>query len=196
LFLAVVNLPKVVGHEASPLWDTFPADPQLRRQTVVVVNPVSLGEGWLRAQIRQYHGEPFPARTLLLTTACSTARLKRVDGRTLVVRVRGGYLPPRGGWRECEPPPVFSVVYSAQFLERLVRGDRNRLKRGETIELEAVTIEISELTEDGRPATVTFRFRAALEDSSLRWLRATEDGYVPFQPPAIGETTEVPSPVR
>lgn len=192
LFLAVVNLPRVVGRAAGPLWDTFPADPPLAAQTVVVVNPVSLGEGWLRAQIRQYHGQPFPARTLLLTSACSTARVKRIDDRTLVVRVRGGYLPPHGGWRGCGRPPVFSVVYATQFLDRLVRGDKNPLRLGETIKLNVVTIEIRELTEDGRPAAVTFRFRTVLEDPSLRWLRATEDGYVPFQPPAVGETVELP----
>lgn len=196
IFLAMLHLPKILGHEASPLWDTFPTDPQLPNQTVVIVNPVSLGEAWLRAQIREYHGEPFPASTLLLTSACSTVRLKRIDERTLVVRPRGGYLPPRGRWPECDRPPVFSVVYAAQFLERLVRGDGNPLRLGETIELKAVTIEIGELTGDGRPASVSFRFRAALEDPSLRWLQATKDGYVPFRPPAIGATVEVPSPVH
>ncbi len=66
----------------------------------------------------------------------------------------------------------------------------------ETIDLTAVTIEITELTDDGRPAEATFRFRVPLEDPSLRWLFVKDFRYVPFIVPCIGETVEVPSPLR
>ena len=66
----------------------------------------------------------------------------------------------------------------------------------ETIDLTAVTIEITELTDDGRPAEATFRFRVPLEDPSFRWLFVKDFRYVPFVVPGIGETLEVPSPLR
>jgi len=193
MLLVLVNTPRLMGHEAGLLWDTFPADPQLRSQTVVVVNPVSLAEVLMRAQLRHYEGQPYPARTLMLAPSLCSASLKRTDSRTLVVRPRGGFLPPPGrspGGRQRSP--AVSIVHVVRMLEQLIRDRRNPLKLGQTIDLSAVTIEITALTADGRPAEATFRFRVPLEDPSLRWLQATSEGYVPFRLPAIGETVEVP----
>ncbi len=66
----------------------------------------------------------------------------------------------------------------------------------ETIDLSAVTIKITELTDDGRRAEATFRFRVSLEDPSLRWLFVQDFRYVPFIVPGMSETVEVPSPLR
>lgn len=62
---------------------------------------------------------------------------------------------------------------------------------GQTVELTTATIEITELTADGRVAEARFRFRVPLEDPSLRWLMVTRQGYEPMRPPAVGETVEV-----
>ena len=59
----------------------------------------------------------------------------------------------------------------------------------------SVRIEMTELMPDGRPAEATFRFRVPLEDSSLRWFQITDKGYEAFEPPAIGQTVEVESPL-
>ena len=66
----------------------------------------------------------------------------------------------------------------------------------ETIDLTAVTIEITALTADGRPAEATFRFRIPLEDPSFRRLFVKDFRYLPFSVQGIGETVEVPSPLR
>ena len=66
----------------------------------------------------------------------------------------------------------------------------------ETIDLSAVTIEITELTDDGRRAEATFRFLVSLEDPSSRRLYVRDFRYVPFVVPGIDETVEVPSPLR
>ena len=66
----------------------------------------------------------------------------------------------------------------------------------ETIELPTASIEITDLTDDGRPAEATFRFRVSLEDPSLRRLYVRDFRYVPFAVPGMSETAEVPSPLR
>jgi hypothetical protein len=50
-----------------------------------------------------------------------------------------------------------------------------------------MTVEIMELTGDGRPAEAAFTFTVPLEDPSLRWLQYKNGSFVPFTPPAIGE---------
>ena len=69
------------------------------------------------------------------------------------------------------------------------------MRHHETIDLTAVTIEITELTDDGRRAEATFCFRVPLEDPSLRWLFVQDFRYVPFIVPDIGKTVDVPSPL-
>ena len=64
----------------------------------------------------------------------------------------------------------------------------------ETIDLTAVTIEITELTDDGRRAEAGFRFCVPLEDPSIRRLVVEDFRHVPFIVPGIGETVEMPSP--
>ncbi len=59
-----------------------------------------------------------------------------------------------------------------------------------------MTIEITELTDDGRRAEATFRFRVSLEDPSFRWLYIDDARYVPFIVPGVGETVEAPSLLR
>lgn len=192
LLVVLVNLPGLMGDDFRSIARGYPSDQQLRRQTLVIVNPISLGTEWLLTQQRRYRQEPVPERRLLLTTACSAASLTRTDAQTLVVRVQGGFLPPLGGWPDCPHPPAISPVYSLRMFDRLVRGDRNPLRLGQVIELSTATVEITELTPDGRAAEVRFRFRVPLlEDPSLRWLESSRRGFTPFDPPAIGTTAEV-----
>jgi hypothetical protein len=191
LFLVSANMMSVLGSQLSRVHQTFPSDPELSRQTAVVVHG-SWGATLSMIQSRDYRGEPLPIRILDMAPAFSSSRLTRTDARTLVVRPEGGYFPPRGWWPEGERPPMVSLVYAAQLLDQAARSTRNPLRLGETIELTTATIEVTELTPDGRPAEATFRFRVPLEDPSLRWLRVTRQGYVSSRPPAIGETVELP----
>ena len=52
-------------------------------------------------------------------------------------------------------------------------------------------VEVTELTNDGRPAEASFEFAVPLEDSSLRWLKWKDGRFEPFVLPEIGETIEV-----
>ena len=59
---------------------------------------------------------------------------------------------------------------------------------GQRVELTGMTVTVTALTEDGRPAEAAFRFSVPLEDTSLRWLNWKDDMFQPFAPPAVGET--------
>ena len=54
-----------------------------------------------------------------------------------------------------------------------------------------MTVEITALTEDDRPAEATFRFDRPLEDPSLCWLCYRENGFEPFTPPGVGASVEL-----
>jgi hypothetical protein len=194
LFLMMVRAIRVMGHGSSVLTRTYPRHPQLPRQTLVVVNSTSWGVDVFLTLVRDMEQSSLPQRSLCLTTSYSNASLTRTDDRTLVVRVHGGYLPPQGCWPDRCDPPRLSAVYATRLLDRMVRSQRNPLRLGQVIDLTSVTIEISKLMPDGRPAEVTFRFRVPLEDPSLCWLQVTEKGYVPFKLPTIGQTVEVQNP--
>ena len=54
-----------------------------------------------------------------------------------------------------------------------------------------MTVTITSLTADGRPAEATFRFDVPLESPSLLWLCFRGDGFEPFTPPAVGQEVEI-----
>jgi hypothetical protein len=194
LFLISGGAPMFVGQFSRLLLATFPNDRQLEHQTAVVIN-AGWGVSRVLIQSRCYDRQPLPAHVLDLNSLATPAIVTRLDATTLAVRPRDGFLPPPGSMVHTDrPPPVISLVYAVQLLDRLTRDERHPLQLHEQIELTTATIEITELTKDGRPAEATFRFRVPLEDPSLRWLQVTSEGYKPFRPPAIGETVEVSMP--
>ncbi|MBN1489668.1 MAG: hypothetical protein JXA69_07105 [Phycisphaerae bacterium] len=171
---------------------TFPQDAQIEEQTVVVVNAISWYSHLFLIQSRRYTGKPLPERSLSLLPSAAPGTLTRTDARTLVVRPTLGYLPPAGFPRDHgQGAPPFSFGYMLQRLDLILRRPDHPMQLGETVELTTATIEITNVTADGRPAEATFRFRVPLEDASLRWLHVTEYGYRPFTPPAVGETVRV-----
>ena len=56
-----------------------------------------------------------------------------------------------------------------------------------------MTIEITAVTDDGRPAEAAFHFTPKLKSPFLRWLRWEDGVYVPFVLPAEGETVTLPA---
>ena len=54
-----------------------------------------------------------------------------------------------------------------------------------------MTVTITSLTADGRPAEATFRFDVPLESPSLLWLCFRGGGFEPFTPPAVGQEAEI-----
>ena len=139
-------------------------------QTVVVVNSPSVFINAHLPLLKTVRGEPVPAyvrglgpSTFFLITPI---RLTRPDEHTLIMQPDGGY--PWFLFRDADHP--FAV------------GDR--------VELTGMTVEVTKLTDDGRPLEVAFHFSVPLEDPSLVWFVwfQVQDAFEPFTPPAVGET--------
>ena len=112
-----------------------------------------------------------PRHTRVLAPAIPSVTIRRLDERTLAIRPRGGYLR----WP----------------LDQVFRSERRQFALGEQVRLTGMTVTISSLTADGRPAEATFRFDVPLESPSLLWLCFRGDGFEPFTPPAVGQEAEI-----
>jgi hypothetical protein len=149
-----------------------PMDRSVEHQDVVIVNaPVVLHALYLPI-IRELNGEPVPRRTRSLAPGYAGVTLHRPDERTLVIRPGRGFLDWDG--------------------DQLVRGEHLPMFLGQRVELTGVTVEVTALTPDNRPAEASFSFDVPLEDPSLRWLFWEDGSFVPFTPPAAGETVKLP----
>jgi hypothetical protein len=51
-----------------------------------------------------------------------------------------------------------------------------------------MTVTITDVTDDDRPAVAAFRFAEPLSDPSLRWLQWKEGEYAAFKLPAVGDS--------
>jgi len=72
---------------------------------------------------------------------------------------------------------------------------RSELRPGQTISFTGVRITIEETAENGAPTRIVHRFDRRLEDPSLRWVTWQDGAYVPFVPPAVGATIDLPPAV-
>jgi hypothetical protein len=143
-------------------------DESIADQDLVIVNAPSAMHAHYVSILRSLHGEPAPKHTRVLAPAVPSITIHRPDERSLRIRPEAGYL---------------------KFpFDRLFRNADHPLTVGDRIELTGMQVEVTALTSDGRPAEALFVFDVPLEDPSLRWLRYEERQFVPFTPPAVGET--------
>jgi hypothetical protein len=120
-------------------------------------------------------GRPEPAHVRLLSVGPVGIRARRLDAHTLELTYDG----------LLAPAPM-----------RLFSSARNPMAAGSEIKLDGVTIDVTRVTSDGRPATATFRFTEPLDSPRLRWVTWQKDHFVKFAPPAAdGAVVEVPRAV-
>lgn len=184
-------LPVLMGWALTRAALSLPEDSALANQQLIVVNaPDAFSASYLTI-LRKLDGLPTPTHTRVLAPTGQTIELHRVDQRTLAVRPELGFLPPPGTPTGDSRHPSLDFVYAHQRLDQLFRSPEYPMSLGQRVELTGVSIEVTALTNDGRPAEATFRFAAPLEDPSFRWLRGELDRYVPFTPPAVGDTVRL-----
>ncbi len=146
----------------------------VEEQDVVIVNqPAALATIFLLC-MRELNDQPVPRHMRVLAPAIPSVLIHRPDVQTLTIRPKYGYLGGYLGW-----------------CDQLFRGKNHPMALGEQVKLTGMTVTVTELTDDGRPAEATFRFAVPLEDSSLRWIYWEDHQFKPFVPPAIGETIEL-----
>ncbi|MEO1087587.1 MAG: hypothetical protein AAFY88_25405, partial [Acidobacteriota bacterium] len=165
---------------------TLPNDPS---ESVVLVSAPNFYLASLAPVAQAARGEALPADLLTLATGVYGVEVERLDARTLRVRPDGGFLLPPGQAPPGQVAPAASFLHFLQTADQLYRRlepftTGERIRRGEVI------IEVVEVTPDGRPATVDFRFPAALEER--RWIRFVEwRGYEPWPLPDVGGVARI-----
>jgi hypothetical protein len=174
--------------------DSLPTDPLITDQTVLIVNTPSVFISIYGPLMQGLRGRPVPNRTLVLGSSIYPITIHRTGRKSMTIRPDGGYMPPPGS----APPGqeetlgVLHPGYFHQMLDGLYR-DGTPMIVGDSIDYGGATLEVTEVTDHGRPAEVICRFDVALEDPSLRWLQWENGVYVPFELPAVGHEVTLPA---
>ena len=144
-------------------------DPDIAECDLVIVNPPDTLPCCYIPLILQCQDRPIPKNLRILTSSIlQPVTIHRSDKYSLIVQPKHGFM--------------------AWAFDQLFRRPENGFRIGEKVELTGVTVEITELTGDGRPAAAAFTFDVPLEDETLRWLQWKNWHFEPFVPPDVGET--------
>jgi hypothetical protein len=148
--------------------DAVPDVSDLAGRSLIVANPPSVDLATFIPLIRATRGLAVPRTVRLFATASSALTLTRTTERELLVRPSIGFLADG-------PDLVF-------------RSHRYPMRLGEKVELSDMSITITELRPDGKPAAALFAFREPLESPKHLWLAWDQHGCHSFSPPRVGET--------
>jgi hypothetical protein len=180
LILAPLNLPfsvrafELFGEPVTAAIRSLPQDDALADQGLVVVNaPEYLSYVSQAGSVLLLDGRPVPRTIRGLAIGPSAVSASRVDESTLDLSMAQGYL--------CGP------------LGALFHDSLEPLAVGESFAVPGMTATVMAATASGAPATVRFRFDDALESPSRRWVQFLNGRFVPFTPPAAGESIELPA---
>lgn len=164
--LAMFRYERSLREASASLFATAPAD---SGSALVVVNSEDFYFAGMMPMTRAARAEPTAARMLTLAGTLEDVKLTRLDARRLEVRPKLGFLSR-----------VFNRIYT-----------RQRLTRGDQLDLQGVTVTVSEVDQWGRPTAAVFEFALQLEDSRYRWVSWRNGRYEPFSPPLPGASVVV-----
>ena len=117
--------------------------------------------------LRHVSGRPTPRAITPLALGTRGLTLLRTGERSLRVRQDGGFALQPTETLTCQAGRAWSA--------------------GTHVRLSDLTVEIIDLTADGRPQTVDFIFDRALHDASLRFTEWNGYTLVPFEVPGLGK---------
>jgi len=174
----------------------FGSAPELAAQHLYVINPpgaLSFMGGLFQ---RLFTDAPFPLSINYLSSGFAPVHIQRVDAQTIIVTPDGGYTPLPGPVLDDKTGMVTQVhlqnVYRA--LDGFYYNPRNPMRVGQVVALAEVTIEVTQMTGDGRIAQAAFTFALPLEDTRYVWLLWNEatSTYERVQMPPVGESRVYP----
>jgi len=146
-------------------------DDSVQDQDLIVVNPpIPMLVGYFSV-MQEMASLPVPRRMRTLSTLSYSMEIFRQDKNILVIRPEEGF-----------------VNY---HIDKLFRNESSPMSLGEQVKLTGMTVEVTELTDDGRAAQAQFTFDVPLEDTSLRWIKWDQNCFKPFSPPAIGQSVKL-----
>jgi hypothetical protein len=150
----------------------LPDDPGLTDRDIVVVNAPSGGLVGMFPVMRAVEGKSLPRRMRMLGPSLSALQVTRPSARSLRIVPDEGFL--------------------AWSYDHLVRSPRFPFQPGDEVILEDLTVTVESVTDDHRPLAVRFTFEQPLEDTRYLWLQWEKGGFIPYIPPAIGESQTLP----
>jgi hypothetical protein len=154
---------------------SLPSDPKLVDRTTILVNAPLQPMVYYSLYARAADGRPRPDRTRLLATGSTELAIARLDRHTVRLSSDRGLL--------------------SRDVDMMMRAPDRDLLPGTTVAVDGMQVFVDEVTADGRPAVVRFRFDQDLDDPRLLWLQWGSDGFAPFALPAVGQVVTLP-PVR
>jgi len=174
--IAAISLPLSV--RAIALFDkniervsaSLPSGPEFKNRKFVLVNtPVYwVFVTWVIGR-RAVQGRFTPL--VALTSGSSSLVLTRSNKHTVEIRAEKGSL----------------TEYDLVFIKSIRKFS---MQPGQVVKLNDMYVEVLEV-DDGLPTAATFRFSVPLEDLALVWFRWQDGVYVPFTPPAVGDTITI-----
>jgi hypothetical protein len=174
----------------------FGSAPELAGQHLYVINPPGAMTFMGGLLPRLFTDKPFPASINYLSSGFEPVYIERLEARTIIVMPEGGYTPLPGPIVDEETGMVTQIgmenVYRA--LDGFYYNPQNPMQVGQVIALNDVTVEVTEMTGDGRIAQAAFTFAHPLEDDGYLWLLWDEDtsSYERVQMPPVGEVRVYP----
>jgi hypothetical protein len=174
---------------------SFPSDVVPPFHTVLILSTQSYASLTYGVLTRLANDDPYFCRTMVLGSGPYPIQLHRPDSSTLLMRPEQGFLAPleRGEPGRSAERLLFDQRQLLHSVDRMYR-DGTPMTVGQQISLAGITVEITELTVDGRPAEAAFHFAMDLENSLLRWLKWDNGRFVSAELPAVGQTVTIPAP--
>ena len=147
---------------------SVPSDPRIASQDLVLINPPD--HIYLVTAIWAVHRlENLPVqRHMRALSSGGELEVTRVGPTSLRVRFPGGFFPTE--------------------FSRYLRSPNERFAAGQHFELPGFSVTVESLDAQGDPDKVLYEFPVPLEDPSLRWMNWQDGVYVPWTPPAVGNT--------
>lgn len=164
--------PADITRMLEPADSSIDSDPAVRDKSVILVNPPADAFAGYIPTLRAATGRPRPRHLRWLATGASAVKVQRVDDHSLRVAPAAGFLS-----------------LASEFMQR---SPRKRMPVGHVVELTGLSITVTRLMPDGRPAEILARFFLPLESDRLVFLQWSPAGFVPFPLPPVGSAVTLP----
>ncbi len=151
---------------------SMPFDEKIKNKTVVILNPPSAFWGMMATKVRDYYQQPNPARIYALASGILPLTLTRIDNQTFDIENNLG---------------LMQLTF-----DQVLRGPSQPMHVGEQIVLPGMTVEVRAIADGWQPATARFKFPVPLDNPEVLLLVWKNGKYVPYTPPAIGESELLP----
>ncbi len=171
LLFAVLIFPAVTANIPREARAAAPASDAVKGQDLVLINSYDMYTMYIPA-MRMVHGLPPARSTTQLASIWSDLVVSRSSVDALTITPEHGFL--------------------AASIDSLFWSPRGTFAEGEVRETVAFSATVDKVTSDGRPRTVTFKFKVPLDDPNLLLRAMIKGKIVPFELPAVGEKVILP----